>query len=414
MTVPTAPPSGVAAALPGSVRRPAVFLFVESSLRENGGIRVSLEHARRLRSMGASTVVAVLQDVDDGPLAAPDPELPVRMLSRRGARLRHAAPAALVRLVRLARRSDVLIAGSEIGPSVLLGFTAARLARRPFAVLVQASVDNSLRDWVSPRLRPLTRAVLRRVDAGICVTEAVVPSLLETGLPAERVHVVLNGVDVHALRAGAGLPPSPVEAPGAVDRPGPSSGCRPAVVANGRLSEAKGYATLLHAHARVRAAGIDHELVIMGEGPQRGELESLARDLGVTDSVSLPGFVREPHRRMATADLFVLSSITEGLPLTLLEAMSIGVPIVATRCEGGPAFLLEDGRYGDLVPSGSVDALAGAIERHLLDPGPLRDKARTAPLRALEFDSARTAADLLAVLGSVSGTAVAEGRYQSC
>lgn len=378
-------------------------LVVESSLRENGGLRVSLGNARRFLRTGARTTVAVIQDVDDGPLAAPDQALDVAMLTPRGSRLRHTAHLAMARLVALARRRDVVLAGSEIGNCLLLGFLAARIARRPFAVLVQSELDSALHDWVPPRLHRLTRWVLAHVDAAICVADAVVPSLLATGLPAERVHVVVNGIDVADIRARAGLPAVGSEQWSApAPSPAGTSRERPTVIANGRLSPLKDYPDLVRAHAQVRRAGLDHQLVIMGEGEQRPEIEDTIAELGVEETVTLAGFVTEPYGRVAAADLFVLSSTSEGMPLTLLEAMALGTPIVSTRCGSGPDTLLEGGRFGELVRPGSVEALAGAIERHLRDPAPLRERARGAPQRAMAFDADRSAAAVLAVLAGLT------------
>jgi glycosyltransferase involved in cell wall biosynthesis len=176
----------------------------------------------------------------------------------------------------------------------------------------------------------------------------------------------------------------------------------PLVVANGRLSVAKNIPLLLRAHQRVLAAGLHHRLLVMGEGPERPVIEATIEDLQVTDSVTLAGFVAEPYGTIAAADLFVLSSDTEGLPLTLIEAMAVGAPIVSTRCGSGPGLLLDEGRYGELVPVGSIGTLATAIETHLRDPRPLRERAALGPARALQFDAGRAADALLAVLSDLS------------
>lgn len=395
-------------AVPGrssSPGRPRI-LTVENSLRENGGLRVSLEHARRFQAAGAPVTVAVVQDAADGPLADADPSLRVDMLTGRGARMRNTVPQALVRLVLRARQADVVVAGSEIGNCLFLGYAAARIARRPFAVLVQADLDRALADWVPGPLHRPARWVHAHVDASVCVAESVAEGIVAGGLPRERVHVVDNGIDVAAVRAAAGLPPLQADGTPATDahppRPPlvPADG-RPMVVANGRLSEVKAFSRLVRAHARVRAAGVDHRLVIMGEGTGRTEIEATVAELGVRDSVVLTGFADQPWSTIAAADLFVLSSDMEGLPLTLIEALAVGAPIVATRCGSGPDLLLDGGRYGEIIPVGSLDALAEAIERHLRDPRPLRERAERGPARAVHFDSGRSAATVLRVLASL-------------
>jgi glycosyltransferase involved in cell wall biosynthesis len=178
------------------------------------------------------------------------------------------------------------------------------------------------------------------------------------------------------------------------------------VVANGRLTAAKDFALLIAAHARLLRSGRPHQLVIMGEGTEREALEAVIADLGVGDSVTLTGFEPEPYGPIAAAELFVLSSRTEGLPLTVLEALAVGTPVIATRCGTGPELLLDGGRYGELVPVGDVESLAAAIEAHLRDPGPLRQRARGGPARALEFDAGRAAETVLGILSGLAERAV--------
>jgi glycosyltransferase involved in cell wall biosynthesis len=165
------------------------------------------------------------------------------------------------------------------------------------------------------------------------------------------VRVVVNGIDVREVRRRAGLAPEGADAVPRARR------AVPLVVANGRLAPQKGFDLLIEAHAQVVGAGVRHRLLITGDGPDRAALEALVRRLGVESSVELPGFSANPYPAMAAADVFVLSSRSEGLPLTLLEAMAVGAPIIATECGGGPRWLLGDSAGGQLVPPHSVDAL---------------------------------------------------------
>lgn len=371
------------------------ILVVADSLRDNGGVRVALEYARQWRLAGSPAQVVAVQDVDDVALAPVDPIVPVSFLSARGSRFRNTWPAALARLVRRARRADVVLAGSETGIGLLLAYVAARIARRPMAVLVQADLDDSIATWVKRPVQPLTRFVHSHVDAAVSVADSIVPGVVANGLPAERVTVVVNGIDVGRVREAAGLP-----AVGAPADPRPA-GTPPVVVGQGRLSVQKDFPLLVRAHARVLAAGVDHRLVIIGDGPVRDEIAAVVTEEGVGGTVQLAGYVDNPYPITSTADLFVLSSNSEGMPLTILEALAVGVPIVATRCGTGVDLLLEDGRYGDLVTVGALDELSAAIERHLREPSVLGERARRGPEHALSFDvarSARTIHDLLADL----------------
>jgi glycosyltransferase involved in cell wall biosynthesis len=99
-------------------------------------------------------------------------------------------------------------------------------------------------------------------------------------------------------------------------------------------------------------------------------LELLVRQLGLTEAVDLPGHLENPYPFFAAASVYALSSRWEGLPTVLLEALALGLPIVATDCPSGPREILADGAYGRLVPPGDPAALAEALQRTLKDPRP--------------------------------------------
>lgn len=138
------------------------------------------------------------------------------------------------------------------------------------------------------------------------------------------------------------------------------SPCSPVLLAVGRLTLQKDYPTLLKAFKIVREK-IDAKLIILGEGEDRGKLEHMAIDLGVSDYVDMYGFVKNPFNFMKSADLFVLSSLWEGLPNTLIQAMACGCQVVATDCPSGPLEILNNGEHGSLVPVGDEGRLSVAI-----------------------------------------------------
>jgi GT2 family glycosyltransferase len=255
---------------------------------------------------------------------------------------------------------------------------------------VQAQIEEAIRQWLSPRdERPALKAH-RRANAVICVTPSFAEEAKSLGVPAERVHVIPNAVDLGRVRARAAEAPTlePASAP--------------RLLAVGRLSAEKGFDVLIRAHAEVLREGLPHELAILGEGPLRTSLEALAGQLGVSRSVVLPGFVSNPLPSVADASLFVLSSRREGLALALLEALALGVPIVATRCGDGAELILGDGAFGKLVTPGSVDELAEAIAAHLRDPQELRQRAGSAATHVDRFDLQRVSAEYLQVLEQVT------------
>jgi glycosyltransferase involved in cell wall biosynthesis len=148
----------------------------------------------------------------------------------------------------------------------------------------------------------------------------------------------------------------------------------PVVLGVGRLVDQKGFATLLEAVARLRRER-PLRLLVLGEGRRRGALERQARRLGLGADFALPGFAPNPFAYMARAGVFVLSSVYEGLPGVLIQALACGCPVVSTDCPDGPREILAGGEYGPLVPVGDAAALAAAIGR-VLDAPPDRERLR--------------------------------------
>ncbi len=189
-------------------------------------------------------------------------------------------------------------------------------------------------------------------DGIVAVSHGVADDLVRTaGLRRQDIHVIYNPLGITELRRLAELP---------VDHPWFGPDQPPVVLATGRLRAQKDYPTLIRAFARVRS--VDNcRLLILGDGPDRPKLEALIRELSLEADVGLPGFVENPYPYMARASVFVLSSRWEGLPTVLLEALACGVPVISTDCPSGPREILAGGKYGLLVPTQDVAALAEAM-----------------------------------------------------
>lgn len=141
----------------------------------------------------------------------------------------------------------------------------------------------------------------------------------------------------------------------------------PLILGVGRLTKQKDFESLIRAFKKVREQK-DCNLIILGEGELRPQLEQLIDSLNLHDSVQLLGFVDNPYAWMANADLFVLSSINEGFGNVIVEAMACRTPIISTDCPSGPREILEDGLWGRLVPPGNISLLAEAITASLGNP----------------------------------------------
>lgn len=191
------------------------------------------------------------------------------------------------------------------------------------------------------------------------VSQGVSDSLTAAiGVPNKNITTLYNPVvtpDLHARMA---------ERP---NHPWLVDGGAPVVLAAGRLTTPKDYPTLIKAFARL-ASRRSCRLIILGEGKKRKGLERLVEELKLGNRVSLPGWVENPFAFMSRASLFALTSIHEGLPGVLVQALACGCPCVSTDCPAGPAEILQGGKLGPLVPVGDDVGLAAAMDRVLDRP----------------------------------------------
>lgn len=134
----------------------------------------------------------------------------------------------------------------------------------------------------------------------------------------------------------------------------------PIILGVGRLVEVKDFETLIKSFSIVRKS-IPAQLIILGEGPLRSKLDSLIESLELKNDVHMLGFVENPYEYMKLSKVFVLSSLWEGFPNGMVEAMTCGTAIVSTNCEGGASEILEEGKWGQLVPVRHENAMANAI-----------------------------------------------------
>lgn len=248
------------------------------------------------------------------------------------------------------QRPDVLLSGLHVANLVAL--LAAEMARPRVPVVV--SEHSSLIDVLDSRtairrlilLRAL-RLLYPRASRVVTVSRGAVEGLgrIFTG-GALSVEVIPNPIDIQRVRTSAAETAS-------------AFADVPVILAVGRLVPEKRFPDLIRAYELVRRE-IPCHLQIVGEGPERGSLQALTERLGLS-GVSLPGFDKNPFPAMKKASVLVLSSEREGFGNVLVEAMALGTPIVATNCPHGPGEILEQGRWGRLVPVGDIPAMASAI-----------------------------------------------------
>lgn len=238
------------------------------------------------------------------------------------------------------------------------------------------------RQWVK-----LRRWLYPRADAVVTLTERVADWVREF-VPRNLVHIIPNSI-----------PPAQA-AEGNEEFPLP---CGHIVAAMGRLIPVKGYDMLLPAFARCAAKHPDWTLLILGDGAERANLTALARELGVSERVLMPGTIQNPMPVLRRADFFVMSSRFEGMPMAVLEALACGLPVVSFDCPTGPREVIRDGIDGLLVPPENIEALATAMDRLMSDPAERRRLAERAPEVLERFGADVVMAKWDALISRVTG-----------
>lgn len=315
---------------------------------------MSVNLAAASAARGIATDLVVVERT--GPFAdAIDPRVRVVELMPGGGR----AATAIPRLAAYLRRERPVALVTVLNHASVAAIVARAIARSGtrIVVTVHNQMDTDAELSMAERLRRvLMRWTFPRADAVVAVSEGVARSVRRTlALTTGAVVTVPNPVVSEALLRRASAQPT---------HPWFGDDGPPIAIAIGRLVEQKDYPTLLDAFAMLQR-GRACRLLILGDGPDRGTIESHARTLGLRlgldGDVDLPGFVDEPYPALRNAAVFVSSSRWEGLPTVHIEALALGVPVVATDCESGPSEILRDGRYGLLVPVGDASALAAAL-----------------------------------------------------
>jgi len=226
---------------------------------------------------------------------------------------------------------------------------------------VEATPKDQIVRRIVPRLYPAS-------DQIVSVSEGVADSLTDR-TPVERsdISVLYNPVDVEQIRERASQP---------VEHEWVEGDDRDVVLFVGRHARQKNLDGWVRAFEKIVNKNPDARAIIAGKGPCREQVQTTVERLGLSDTVSLPGFVDNPYRYMRKSDVFLLSSRYEGLPTVLIECLAVGCPVVSTDCPSGPREILSDGEHGTLVPMDDIDGLANAVCDTLADP-PDSDRLRS-------------------------------------
>ncbi|EKD24175.1 MAG: lipopolysaccharide biosynthesis [uncultured bacterium] len=250
--------------------------------------------------------------------------------------------------------------------TILLYLAALFLPFRPIIVHRVANfLSKSSLGWLG---RKLFVTALKNGDRVVCLSHDMAEDLIENfNIEREKISVIYNGIDLEKIAAWSKQ---------ATDKLSPERE-RPVLVTLGKLMEQKGQRYLIEAMPAILKTFPEAQLYIIGEGPKRHKLEEAVHTLKLDEQITFLGAQANPYAYFANADIFILPSLWEGLPSALIEALACGCPVVSTNCQSGPREILDDGRYGVLVPVADSEALANGVLRILTDAG-LRDalKAR--------------------------------------
>jgi len=380
----------------GGIRGLRILAFCDyfSPSSCGGSERVALEVYRRLAGFGAE--IEVVTAMSPG-MAPPDdvpgirvnvvPSLDLTRLLRAQVAL---APKLFGAAAAAARRfqPDLLHANTLYFQSSLAAARQQRASGLPLVTTVQIGTVRHLPQPVRSLTRSyektIGRVILGRSTRVIAVSESVRAHLISLGVPAAKIDVVFNGVDLDRFSPGSAV--AKVHAV-------------PTIIFVGRLTPNKGPQVLLDALERLHGHRVAFRAEYVGDGPLRSQLERRARASGLAESVSFRGQVDDIAPRLKEADVLVRPSFTEGLPLAVLEAMASGVCVVASDIPGNRD-LIRDQENGLTVGVGNAAALAQTLRRLILDPS-LRARLGAAGHKtARQYSWDRSAADTIQVLAA--------------
>jgi glycosyltransferase involved in cell wall biosynthesis len=286
---------------------------------------------------------------------------------------------ALIKLYRLIRREQPDIVHTHTAKAGFLGRLAAYVAGVPVVIHTYHGhiLDGYFGSLMSRALRGMEQVLAALTDCIIAISEQVKGDLVRYGVaPPEKVVVIPIGVEVEPFLNCA-------MQRGEFRRELALAESDLLIGIVGRIAPIKNHRLFLDAAAQVAVGEPTARFVVVGDGALRPEMERCAKDLGIGHRVIFTGWRRDLPCVYADLDVLVLSSNNEGTPVSAIEAMASGCPVVAT-CVGGVPDLITDGVTGCLVPPGDTQALATAILRILRDPESAHRTAQTARAVASE------------------------------
>jgi glycosyltransferase involved in cell wall biosynthesis len=293
----------------------------------------------------------------------------------------------------LRRNSPDVLLATQSGLTAIVSQMLARSNTRVVlrvAISQRASIDKD--PYKIAKLLPLTRKFTFKRATRVITNSTGVADEIEdsTGISRSKITVIQNPSADPEIFTQSRI---------AIDHPWLDDHDVPTAVAVGRLSAQKDYPTLLRAHAIV-SESTPCKLVIVGEGEERENLTALAENLGTTDDIDFIGYSNNPWSYMSRASVYLLTSTWEGSPSSLIEAMALGIPSIATDSPGGSSEVLAKGKYGVLKPVGDSTGIAKAWMEILEKPELARSRVALGITESKNYSPNIVVARYLEVLGS--------------
>lgn len=262
-------------------------------------------------------------------------------------------------LYKTGKDMDIIVASMELMPTYMAVMVAI-LLRKKVIGWVHINIDSILNDK-NKIIRFLHRNILlkffyNRLDRIIAVSNGAKENISKylNDKNRNKVECIYNPIKIDKIKEKA-----KEELEEKIKKP--------FIIGIGRLERQKNFILLIKAYRILLDRGIKHNLIILGQGSQKEYLINEVKKLNMEEKVEFLGFKENPYKYLNQADIFVQSSIYEGLPTVLIEALVLNVPVVATNCPDGANEILDNGKYGLLVKMNDEKALADAIEKILND-----------------------------------------------
>lgn len=267
----------------------------------------------------------------------------------------------LKNLYQVSKNVDIIIGSMELMPTYL-SVIVGKLLNKKVIGWVHINIDSILNDK-NKVIKFLHRNILlkffyNKLDKIIAVSNGVKENISKylNYKNRNRIECIYNPIKINDIKEKSkGIIEEKIE--------------KPFIMGMGRLEKQKNFILLIRAYKILLDRGIKHNLMILGQGSQKEYLINEVKKMKIDEKVKFLGFKKNPYKYLKQADVFVQSSIYEGLPTVLIEALILNIPVVATNCPDGAKEILDNGKYGLLVKMDDEKVLADAIEKMLIDKG---------------------------------------------